>query len=173
MDLLDLLLRTHSSFLSANCNDFVPYESLQKFLFLASYQKSLLWLMQPLPPCGGSQEGDRQWVPCIWWDDVVHMHLVSPNEQGALLWLKFVPVYSVSLCAVCALWSISICGWVLRKGIMAQWVGNFWPDGGLGCGDRHMATVIKDCGPKAIVNAIQDLFLDCNLTPIFNFHNTG
>lgn len=57
--------------------------------------------------------------------------------------------------------------WMLRKGVTAQLVGHFWLEGWPRGGDLHLAVLIKDCGPWLTVNAPWDLFLDCNLTPIF------
>lgn len=161
------------AFSSTNCNYSVPYNALHDFLLLPT--GSLLWLPPALIIALLWELPVRIWTvdSTIRWDDMVHMNRVSPNGEGAPLWLNFVTSHSVSLCALHVLWSTNICEWMLRKGIMVQLVGHFWLEGWPNCGDSHVAILIKDDGPRLTVNATRDLFLDCNLTQFFNFSNIG
>lgn len=152
---------------SANCNYFVPYNSSEDFVLLP--KRSLLRL-PPLRIVSFLWElPARMWRgdSTIQWDDVVHVNLAPQQGEGAFLGMNAVPSNRVSLCALHVLPSINICECVLRKGIMVRLVGNFHLEEGPSCGDLHVALLITGSGPQLIAKATWDLFLDCNLTPIF------
>lgn len=121
MGLSDLLLGMYSFLLQK----IVTLSPLTHYkIFFASNQTYSLIIPAPdyLLAVGG-RWGYGQLVLCIWWDDMVYKYSVSPNGEGAPLWLNFVPSCSVSLCALHVIWSINTCEWMLRKGIMAHgWV---------------------------------------------------